>query len=74
MLSCPGRILLLDTGDDVYFHATNARVKALPTGRAMPHKTSQIITAIYNFKLRKESTLGTLSPGKIAEFYQAWCL
>ena len=36
----------------------------------MAHKTSQIIIDIYNFKLRKEASAGTMSAGKIAEFYQ----
>ena len=73
LLSCPGRILFLDTDDDIYFHVTNARVSALSAARAMSHKTSQIIIDIYNFKLRKEATLGALSAQKIAEFYQDTC-
>ena len=39
LLNCPGRIAFFDTDDDVYFHLTNARVKALTTARAMAHKT-----------------------------------
>ena len=70
LLSCPGRIAFFDTDDDVYFHLTNARVKALTSARAMAHKTSQIIIDIFDFKLRKEATLGTLSAAKIAEIYQ----
>ena len=33
----------------------------------MAHKTSQIIIDIYNFKWRKEASLGALSVAKIAE-------
>lgn len=70
LLSCPGRVVFLDTDDDVYFYLTNARIKALTSARAMAHKTSQIIIDIYNFKVRKESVMGALSASRIAEFYK----
>ena len=71
VLSTPGRFIKLDVADDGYFHVTNARLLLKGKAATIVHKTSQIIIDIYNFKLRKEATLGSQSTSAIAELHKA---
>ena len=58
LLSCPERLVGLETEDDLYFHVTTIQTSA--ANRVMPnrHKTRQLIVNVWNFKLKEEAALG----------------
>ncbi|CAE7246689.1 unnamed protein product [Symbiodinium sp. CCMP2456] len=70
VLSCPAAFIDLQTEEDIYFHATNKRVKAEQDYRLLTHKTTQMIFDVYNFKVRKELVCGTLTDEELAYLYK----
>ena len=54
VLSCPAAFIHLTTEEDIYFYATNKRVKAEKDYRVLTHKTTQMIFDVYNFKVKPQ--------------------